>query len=445
MNISTAKVEITPRLDKNPYLAGYGVDTPREASSDHPYAPLSARCIVFWDNDSPKAIVVADVLGFPRSMHQTIRQRVLTLNNQWVSSDFILQATHTHNGPVLKDKPDPFISYNLTDLHLVESYSSWLEDQIVALVQTALAAPQTSCTLDYQVTDEVFAYNRECLSYTETSVPILVARDSNRSPVAVLFSYGCHPVSADRQTEYDGDFPSGTCELIDSATGAFSIFLQGPAGDQDPPKGARGLKLRNKLSRQLSETVLEAIRKSGRALSGPIETNDDEVNLPLDIPDTSSNLKEVQKYFETRLSHQYGYYRRHAQVMIRQIKDGTFEKIVPLPLQVWKFHGNPPLRMAFTGGELVSGYGVYFRNWYGGAESLLIGGYANEVPAYIPSDELLPPLRSNGSYGGGWCQDYPGIAGGSQTIYGYLGHFLAGTNGIESKLIEALTSLLNKK
>jgi hypothetical protein len=444
MIVSTAKVDITPRLATNPYLAGYGVDTPRKASGDHPYPPLSARCIVLWDNDSPKAIVVADVLAFPRSMHQTIRQRVLTLKSQWASSDFILQATHTHNGPVLKDKPEPFISYNLTDLHLVESYSSWLEDQIVALVQTALAAPQTSCTLDYQVADEGFAYNRECLSYTETSVPILVARDPNGSPVAILFSYGCHPVSADKQTQYDGDFPSGACELIDTATGAFSMFLQGPAGDQDPA-GARGLELRNKLSRQLSETVLAAIQQSGRALSGPIETNADEVNLPLDITDTPSNLNAVQKYFETRLNHQYGYYRRHAQVMIRQIKDGAFEKIVPLPLQVWKFHGNPTLRMAFTGGELVSGYGVYFRDRYGGAEGLLIGGYANEVPAYIPSNELLPPLWSNGSYGGGWCPDYPGIAGGSQTIYGYLGHFLAGTEGLESKLIEALTSLLNKK
>jgi len=320
-----------------------------------------------------------------------------------------------------------------------------LENQIVALVQKALAAPQTDCILDYQVADEGFAYNREGLSYIETAVPILLARGPNGSPVAILFSYGCHPVSADMQTQFDGDFPSGACELIETATGAFSMFLQGPAGDQDPI-GARGLELRYKLSRQLSKTVLAAIQQPGRTLSGPIETNADEVNLPLDITDMPSNLSEVQKCFEARLGHQYvGYYRRHAQVMIGQIKDRTFEKIVPLPLQVWKFHGNPTLRMAFTGGELVSFYGFYFRKQYGGAEGLLIGGYANEVPAYIPSNELLPRPQSNGSYGGGWCPDYPEIAGGSQTIYGYLGHFLAGDKGIESKLIEALTSLLNKK
>ena len=116
---------------------------------------------------------------------------------------------------------------------------------------------------------------------------------------------------------------------------------------------------------------------------------------------------------------------------------------VPLPLQVWKLQGRPTLRLAFTGGELVSGYGAYFRNEYGGADRLLIVGYANEIPAYIPSDESLPPLRSRSSYAGGWDTDFPGIAGHSQCFYGcYLGHFLAGTDGVESKLISALTTQL---
>ena len=76
--ISTAKVDITPSLSMNPYMGGYGtVDGGRQATTATPYQPLNARCVVFWDDGSPNAIVVADILGFPRRMHQAIRQRVV--------------------------------------------------------------------------------------------------------------------------------------------------------------------------------------------------------------------------------------------------------------------------------------------------------------------------------------------------------------------------------
>ena len=42
---------------------------------------------------------------------------------------------------------------------------------------------------------------------------------------------------------------------------------------------------------------------------------------------------------------------------------------------------------------------------FGGPDGLYIGGYANEVPGYIPSDELLPPIRTTSSYDGGWDTD----------------------------------------
>lgn len=443
MQVSTAKIEITPSLATNPYLAGYGRDeTPRMATSDMPYAPLYARCVVFWDNGSPKAMVVVDVLGFPRSLHQMIRQRVIGLHSGWNSSDFILQATHTHNGPVLIDAPDPYLLYNLTDLSLVIPYSGWLADQIVALVQRVLATPPIPCTLDYQVGSQSFSYNRENLTYNETVVPILAARNSSGTPVAILFSYGCHPVSAGQQTQYDGDFPAGACAAIETATGAFAMFMQGPAGDQ-APFGSRGFTLRDQLSSRLGNAVLTAVQTPGRMLAGPMLTSYQEINLPLDITDTPSNLAVVKNWYQARLSSETSWYRRHAGVMIEQLQTNSFVTTVPLPLQVWKLQGRPMLRLAFTGGELVSGYGAYFRNQYGGADRLLIVGYANEIPAYIPSNELLPPLRSRRSYAGGWDTDFPGIAGQSQCFYGcYLGHFLAGTDGVESMLISALTTQL---
>jgi hypothetical protein len=390
--------------------------------------------------------VVADVLGFPRSMHQAIHQQVTALTNQWAFSDFILAATHTHNGPVLVgSSPDPFISYNLTDLSLVTSYSDWLQSQIVSLVSTALAAPQTACTLDYKVATQSFSMNREGLSYIETAVPVLVARKADNTPAAVLFSYGTHCVSAGLQNQWDGDFASGACTVVENAIpGCMPMFLTGPAGDQDPT-GTHDWARRTTVSNLLGNAVVTAAGTAGRSVTGPILTNYREVTAALDVTVTPANLAAVRAIYVQRQSNMslFSWYRRHATTMIQRIDTNTFGTSVIMPLQVWKLSGTPLLRIALVGGELVSGYAAYFRPRYGGTDGLLIGGYAAEIPAYIPSNELLPPLRAGGSYAGGWDTDAPGIAGGSMTVYGQIGHFPAGTNGIENTVITNLTSMLN--
>lgn len=405
LSISTDKTVITPGINdspNNPYIGGYGCnfnESIRRATGT--YAPLYARCIVLWNGGRPKAIVSADVLGWPRSMHQTIRRRVAGLAT-WSSSDFILTATHTHNGPTLVERLDPYIAYGLSDLSAVTAYSNWLTNRIVSLVSTALHAAQTRCTLDYQVLDADFAYNREGLPYAERDVPTLVARDLAGRPAAVLFSYGCHAVSAGSQTLFDSDYPGATVALIEANTPAFAMYVQGAAGDQNPA-GPRGWALRNHLGHDLGIAIVKAMKTLGRAITGPISTRYSEIQLPLDILDTPANLQAMQDDYERRAAAPLtAWYQRHAKVMIWQVKNHSFAMTVPLPLQVWKLQGSPILRLALTGGELVSHYAVHIRKKYNGPNGIIVGGYVNEVPAYIPSNELLPAYRASGSYAGGW-------------------------------------------
>ena len=446
MAVSTAKVDITPSPAANPYLGGYGcADVPRQVTTGTPHAePLYARCVVFWDDGSPNAIVSADVLAFPRSMHQRIRARVVALSDAWASSDFVLQATHTHNGPVLVDELNPEIAYNLSDLTLVTSYSAWLETQIVTLVQTALGAPPVACTLDYRIDDEDFAFNREGLPYVERAVPILTARRDDGTPVAVLFGYACHPVAAGTQTQFDGDWPGGACGFIErNLPGCFPLFVQGAAGDQDPNL-PRDWATRDAYANDLGATVVNAIATPGRTVTGPILTSYAEVALPLDVTPTPPNLAAVRADYVIRQSGTSlpAWYNRHATAMIAEIDAGTFATTIPLPIQVWRLQGTPLLRLVLAGGEVVSGYAVYFRARYGGTDGIWLCGYANEIPAYIASDELLPPIRTGGSYDGGWDPDFPGIAGGAMTVYAWLGHFKAGAGGVESTFIDAVTAQL---
>jgi neutral ceramidase len=444
--ISTAKVDITPQPGANPYMAGYGIQgAQRVVLSDTPYAqPLYARCVVLWDNGNPNAIVSLDLLGITRRVHQAVRPRLVRLAN-WVSSDIVLVASHTHNGPVFGDMLDPYIGYDLVNLDLVGSYTAWVQDRIVSVVTNALAAARTAVTLDYRTATASFAFNRAGLPTVETAVPVLTARRSNGAPHAVLFSYGCHPVSAGWQEEWDGDWPAQACDVIERDTGAFALFLPGPAGDQDP-SGVRSWDLRDNHGTSIGRAVATAAKIAGRTLSGPIASQIREVNLPLDITATAANLAAVRSAFAARMQNPAGqpaWYQRHAQSMITRIDSGTYATSVPNPSQVWHIGGNPDLKMAFVGGELVSGYAAYFRDRNGGASNLFIGGYANETNSYVPANNFLPPLAPSwGSYEGGWDSDYPGIAGGSMTVYPQIAHFRAGSAGVEAAVISALAQQL---
>jgi hypothetical protein len=445
MAVSVGKSEITPPVGTP--LAGYGVDTPRLSAGNN--APLYARCTIFWDSGYPNVIASADLLGFPRSMNQAIRARVTALGV--ADADFILTGTHTHNGGALLDELSPYISYNIApnspQMTAVQNYTASVENAIVGLVSSTLAASRTPCTLDYRVANENFAFNREGLSYVEQDVPILTARNAaNGTPLAVLFGYGCHPVAAGGQTLSDPDYPGVACALIESSTSAHAQFLIGPAGDQDPI-GDTDWPLSTADGADLGQTVINAIATPGRPLTGPIDTGYQDLTLPLDITDTPANLAVVRADYAARQGNASlpGYIRRHAETMIGQIDAHTFATSLELPLQTWSLQGSPGLFLALTGGELVSGFGAYFRSRYGGSNGIWIAGYSNELPAYIPSNELL---STGGAlhYACGWATDYPGIAGGAMTIYGWLGHFVrppnTPKNGVEQLVISGLTSML---
>lgn len=447
--ITSARVDITPPVGTP--LAGNAADTPRLCTGAN--APLYARCTILWDSGWPNVAVSCDTLAIPRSLNLAIRQQVEPLGPAGTPighEDLILTATHTHNGGAVASELVPYIAYNVaggsTADAAIQAYTAQVQSAVVAAVQAALAAEQVPCTLDYQVTSQAFSSNREGLPYVETAVPVLAARDTAGRLLAVLFGYGTHPVSGGVQTVCDPDYPGAACAYIEAqAPGVHAQFVLGAAGDQNPV-GTWSLAYAQQLGQQLGAEVLTAAGQPGRTLTGPIGTAYRDVTVPLDITATPSNLAAVRGDYVLRANNPAltGYYRRHAQVMISQIDALSFATSVNVPMQVWTFQGAPPLRLALTGGELVSGYAVYLRNNYGGAAGVWPGGYANEDPCYLPSNELL---TSGGiHYACGWDVDYPGLAGGAMTVYGQLGHFkippAAPGADVESILLSNLGAML---
>lgn len=441
--VSTGRTAITP--ESGYPMAGYGVDDPRLSAGTN--EPLMARCLVIWDDGSPHVIVTADVLAFGPHTHTAIRDQVV--DDLGVdSSAFVLTATHTHNGPVLLEGLDPFIAYGLEDLSRILIYTDRLVRRISALIARTLRAPRTPCMLEYAVLDENFSFNREGLPTTERDVPVLIARDFTDQPRAVLFSYGAHPVAAGAQDSFDPDYPAQAIKRIEEAwPGCAAQFLLGPAGDQNPTTIA-DFASADAFGDDLGATIANALEISWRPLSGPIDSMSDSVALPLDISTSPSNLTTWRASFLARAGNPalIGFARRHALRMV-QLIDGVapelIETAVDVPLQRWRFSGDPDLVIVFSGGEVVSGYGAVLRSEFGGSDGLWFLPYANEVPCYVPSDELL----SRTSYAGGIDADFPAIGGGSMSVYDHIAHFRPGVppgsgGGVEATYLDAIRALV---
>ena len=317
--ISTAKFDITPAPGANPYMAGYGVQTAlRIVESDCPYAdPLLARCVILWDDGKPHAIVSLDVLGIPRSMHLALRPRLIALAN-WPSSRIVLVATHTHNGPVIGDSLHPFIAYDIVDLGLVRQYTAWLQDRIVDLVRTALAAdphvgdphvpsriggllPQSRGAADRGDRDsgdrrraqQRIACTR-CCSVTDVTPSAPAGRSSGT---------GTGPRGRARSSRIRPALSRCSCP------GRRATRIRPACGDGPSATVTAG---------RLATEVKAAVDGYGRELTGPISSAIREITLPLDITPTPANLAAVRAAYR-RLGWAIPWdsprsYQRHAEI-----------------------------------------------------------------------------------------------------------------------------------
>ena len=72
----------------------------------------------------------------------------------------------------------------------------------------------------------------------DPTVGVIRIDEPSGKPMAVLFNYGCHTVTmGPKFLGLSPDFPGPARELIESATGAMPIFLQGAGGDINPITG----------------------------------------------------------------------------------------------------------------------------------------------------------------------------------------------------------------
>jgi len=217
-------------------------------------APLTATALVVEDSISGDRVVIVafDLVGIGIEQGRRIRNEIAKVVG-CPPENVLLNYQHTHAGP------HPFDDFTLSklggDLRNISpenrSYIAALQDRLVSVAFLAtrdmtpvrvgagsgraegISVNRRERTEDGRV---ILGWNRDGILDTEVSV---VRFDNpNGSPKVVLVGFPCHPVVLGGENPYVGpDYPGTVREVVENATGAVCMFLQGAAGNVLPLEG----------------------------------------------------------------------------------------------------------------------------------------------------------------------------------------------------------------
>ncbi len=263
MTAGVARVEITPPVGHQ--LWG---QASRPGPSTGVLDPLYARVLVLHHDGESLALVTLD-LGrtFSQQRMADVRRRV---REEAQVQHVIFSATHTHNGPAMLDPTYAKGVPNRWEPGVLDAIA-------VAIVRASRSA--SPCRLGTGRGLSHLGHNRVVpvgarrtganetrllTAPTDPVVQVLRVDDSQGKPLAVLANYAAHPVAVGMAhlTEYSADFPGAMCRYVEEnlEDKPLALFLQGAAGDLNPPYLRAGAREVQSLGRELGREVVRVAR-----------------------------------------------------------------------------------------------------------------------------------------------------------------------------------------
>jgi neutral/alkaline ceramidase-like enzyme len=243
LQAGVAKINITP--EKPVTLAGYGA---RKGLSQGVHDPLSARVVV-WKNQEHRLVLVStDLIGFYSGSAEILRQAILK-ECKLKPSELFLSAIHTHSGPNLCIDKDKGHKHNY-------EYTQILKNKLVQVIRQAsenLNPIQIGAGIGYspvgmnrrQTRNDGF--DRDSVGYirlgrnpygpADKEVLVLKLAKPDGTTKAVLFDYATHATSlGGKNYIISGDVLGLAEQFVEKILGNDIIVpaFAGASGDIDP-------------------------------------------------------------------------------------------------------------------------------------------------------------------------------------------------------------------
>lgn len=412
------------------WMSGYAARTKPSEGKVH---DLRAKALALEDAQGTRLVIVTvDLLGIPRPLRDCLEEQV-NQRYKLPPEGLLLNASHTHCGPVVKEMEDSIYGdsfYGLSPEQIQRSrqYMKTLQQKLLKLVGQAIEnlAP---ARLGYTHARAGFAMNRRLKTErgyvisanpdgpVDHDVPVLRIDNPDGRLKAVVFGYACHNTTLSFY-QFCGDY-AGFAQLCleEAHPEVTTFFIQGCGGDQNPyPR--RTLDLAQQHGRALANGVEAALLSKATPIHGPIRAALDAVILDFAEPPSRQQLHQQAKSSNK-------YERRHAEVLLKELEQtGKIRTTYPYLVQVVQFGDD--LTMIALAGEVVVDYSLRLKAELAGPH-VWVAGYSNDVFGYVPSLRVL----QEGGYEGGGAMRYTNLPGPFAT-------------SVEERVIDKVHELVNK-
>lgn len=206
---------------------------------------LTATVLILGVGDRLSAIVAIDLCAISVSVIDRLRRQIAAVLGTTVDC-VLVNESHTHSGPALPE----FIPESAEQTFLQEAYQEDLERMVMDAVREASRGLQVARIGASWGESRISAYRREQKpdgtyhlaevpgAPTDPAVGVVRVDDAGGRPIAILFSYGCHPVTMGPHSHVaSSDFPGAAREIVEGSLGGTAIFLQACGGNINPITG----------------------------------------------------------------------------------------------------------------------------------------------------------------------------------------------------------------
>jgi neutral ceramidase len=232
LKAGVARVDVTPTLDLNAPLGGYGerMNRPAEGVHDRIYA----KALVLASGDKKFALVTVDIVGFPPPVKPALVER---LSSGWSLDNLMLLPSHSHTSIEMNaiNPPNTFQIPQI-GIHNPRLYDFVLErlEQVVRDAEKQLV-PVTVGTSGKQI--EGWNRNRRGGPTIDKQLTVTRIDTAEGKPLAVLVNFTAHPTfMSGEDMLFSGDWPGHLQRTVESLVdrGVTAMYYNGAEGDQAP-------------------------------------------------------------------------------------------------------------------------------------------------------------------------------------------------------------------
>ncbi len=233
LKAGVARVDLTPPLDLNAPLGGYGERMNRPAQGVHDR--IFAKALVLSDGQRKFVLVTADMLGFPPAVKPALVERLA--GDGWTKDQIMLLPSHSHTS-IEMNAINPANTFQVPQIgiHSPQVYEFVME-RLAQVIKdadrqlTPVKIGSTSASIDG------WNRNRRGGAFIDKQLTVTRVDTSEGKPLAVLVNFTAHPTfMSGEDMHFSGDWPGHLQRTIESliGEGVTAMYYNGAEGDQAP-------------------------------------------------------------------------------------------------------------------------------------------------------------------------------------------------------------------